>query len=192
MQTKRHLRVAFLFSAGPCNIHAPVCESATIKAVHNTPIARIAMPSQPDLTVYSSDHQLQLVVEIKRVSGKGPEWAAELHRNLLEYHAVPPSPFFLLVLPDHLYLWSTQQGEDAYLPQYEAVTTSALKKYLPKKAHYSSEITELGLQLAVQFWLSELTNPNATPDAHEYGQWVMESGLFAAIRRGSVQIEAVV
>jgi len=149
------------------------------------------MQSQPDIAVYSSDRQLQLVAEIKRMPSKGAQWAAELHRNLLEYHAIPPSPFFLLVLPDQLYLWSTNQGEDSYLPHYEAVTTSALKKYLPKKFHRPSEISELGLQLAMQFWLSELTDPNAAVDAHEYGKWVTESGLSEAIRRGSVQIEAM-
>lgn len=149
------------------------------------------MSFQPDIVVYSPDRQLQLVVEVKRMPSSDPQWAAKLHQNLLEHQAVPPSPFFLLVLPDHLYLWSSKHKNGSYLPDYQAQTGSALSRYLPEQSQKRGDISELGLELAVRFWLSELISSNKAPENEsELAQWVKESGLYEAIRKGIMQNEA--
>ncbi|QYF94649.1 hypothetical protein KY495_05485 [Massilia sp. PAMC28688] len=146
------------------------------------------MPSQPDIVVYSPDRQLQLVVECKRMPNSDPRWAAELHRNLLEHKAVPPSPFFLLVLPDKLYLWSSKQKKASYLPDFQAETSSALRRYLPEQSIRG--MTDLGLEMAVRIWLNDMTNTSVSTDQGTLQSWAVDSGLFDAIRRGTVETEA--
>jgi hypothetical protein len=58
-----------------------------------------------DVAVYSPDGKLQLVVEIKNRPGASAEWVAQMRRNLLVHAVIPPSPYFLLALPDFFYLW---------------------------------------------------------------------------------------
>jgi hypothetical protein len=150
------------------------------------------MPSQPDIAVYSADHQLQLVVEIKNLPSSDPKWAAKLHRNLLAHQAVPTSPFFLLVLPDHLYLWSGKRPKTSGLPNYQASTATALRKYLSEDPARSHSINGLGLELAVRSWLRDLTSEDSTDeDQSSTEQWVKESGLFEAVKQGSVRVEAL-
>src|SRR5213592_3947053 len=117
------------------------------------------MPSRPDFVVYSPDHKLQLVVEVKGTPKSDPTWAAKLRRNLLEHGALPEAPYFLLVLPDHLYLWSHAPRNDAALPNFQGDTREVLKSYLAhwEASRHPSPISERGLELAVQSWLTDLT-----------------------------------
>ncbi|WP_093389173.1 hypothetical protein [Rugamonas rubra] len=144
-----------------------------------------------DIAVYSADRQLQLVVEIKGMPSSDEQWAAQFRRNLLTHYAVPPAPFFLLVLPDQLYLWTAKHGETSALPDYHAKTWSALKRYLPHAQQ--GAISKRGLELAVQSWLSDLTNSDdATKANGAEPRWLADSGLSEAIRTGSMQVEAMV
>lgn len=64
------------------------------------------MPFHPDIAVYSADGKLLLLVEIKGMATTDATWAAQYRRNLLAHHVIPPSPYFLLVASDRMYLWA--------------------------------------------------------------------------------------
>lgn len=149
------------------------------------------MGFQPDIAVYSADRQLKLVVEVKSMVNADPRWAAKFRKNLLEHEAVPASPFFLLVLVDHLYLWGQGWHDASGLPDFQVPTSVALKRYLPEPSELGGGISGLGLELAVRLWLSALTGCGADwEDANANAAWLSSSGLLAAIRHGTVRSEA--
>lgn len=151
------------------------------------------MNQQPDFAVFSPDRQLQLVVEVKGTPTSDAQWAAKFRRNLLSHGAVPASPYFLLVLPDKLYLWShPKQNSDESLPDFSAATATVLNRYLMKRTYSApgATLSERGLELAVGSWLSDLTSSenwlvNNTPES----EWLKTSGLPETIRTGSIESE---
>src|SRR5215212_9741573 len=82
-----------------------------------------------DFVVEKPDGAIQLLVEAKNTVSPSPEWAARFLRNLFVHAQIPPSPFFLLALRDHLYLWRHPNGE-AGPPEFEGDTATALRPYL--------------------------------------------------------------
>lgn len=149
------------------------------------------MNSKPDIAVYSADHKLLMVVEIKGTPKSDESWAAKLRRNLVVHGAVPVAPYFLLVVPDHLYLWENEDSSEAVPPSYSADTRTVLQKYLPKwKSVKREPVSERGLELAVQSWLSELTAADCNAPVNEAANaWLQGSGLTERIRTGEVRAE---
>lgn len=153
------------------------------------------MPSRADFVVYSPDHKLQLVVEVKGTQGSDAKWAAKLRRNLLAHDAVPNAPYFMLVLPDMLYLWSGASDKDAPPPNFYAKTRTVLAQYLSHSggAAPSTSIGERGLQLAVHSWLSDLTKPESPEKLNAaLPEFLTTSGLAERVRTGFVKVEAAV
>lgn len=150
------------------------------------------MNQRPDFAVFSPDRQLQLVVEVKGTPTSDELWAAKFRRNLLAHGAVPTSPYFLLVLPDNLYLWShPKQSADA-LPDFSADTATVLNRYLATNSKNPSKATlsERGLELAVGSWLSDLTSSENWLITNEpESEWLKTSGLSDKIRTGSIESE---
>lgn len=148
------------------------------------------MNSKPDIAVYSPDHNLLLVVEIKGTPKSDEFWAAKLRRNLVVHGAVPAAPYFLLVVSDHLYLWQDEISPEAVLPTYCGDTRTVLQKYLPKWKLQHDTLTERGLELAVRSWLSELTTQDGDVPVDGTGNaWLHGSGLPEKIRTGEVRAE---
>ena len=146
----------------------------------------------PDFAVYSPDHKLQLVVEVKGTPNSDSNWAAKLRRNLLAHGAVPRAPYFLLVLPDYLYLWSHAADQESALPDFRADTREVLRRYLSHwpAGERSEPIGERGLELAVRSWLSELAG-RGNGESHETraDDWLNKSGLAAIVRTGTLRAE---
>lgn len=149
------------------------------------------MISGPDIVVYSPDHNLLLVVEIKGTLKSDECWAAKLRRNLVVHGAVPSAPYFLLVVSDHLYLWENETSSEAVPPSYSADTKTVLNKYLPKWKNASEHgtVSKRGLELAVQSWLDELTTRDNLALVDESDAWLQGSGLREKIRAGEVAAE---
>ncbi len=81
-----------------------------------------------DIAVYSRDDKLQLVVEVKNRVKATASWAAHMRRNMVAHLDMPRSPFFLLALPDHFYLWRGLAAPlDIAPPDY---ASTAWRKYL--------------------------------------------------------------
>jgi hypothetical protein len=150
------------------------------------------MLNRADIAVFSPDHRLQLIVEVKGRSAVTPEWATKMRRNLLAHSIIPPTPFFLLAAPEHFYLWRDGVGSvEAPPPDFVVDATPIVAPYISDTAIAADKISESGLQLILTSWLSLLVDSNLNAEAaapHE--QWLFDSGLYEAIRHGSLQTEA--
>lgn len=139
------------------------------------------MRARPDIVVFSPDGRIQLVVEVKNHTGASEEWATHFRRNLVAHSVLPEAEYFLLALPDNLFLW--RSGEAA--PAYRVPTAEALE---PFRVAGSGEA---GLEMAVNAWLNVLTSPHVGEEEVErrYG-WLVHSGLYQRIRGGDVAYQA--
>ena len=146
-----------------------------------------------DIAVYNPDGKLQLVVEVKNRPHASDEWVAHLRRNLLAHAFIPPSPYFLLALPDFFYLWKDAVSLDILTkpPDYRISASEVLATYL----NFSQSLNDLshaGLELLMTAWLEDIIHAELQRDAVGPSlQWLFDSGLYEAIARGSVAIEVV-
>lgn len=149
------------------------------------------MLQMADIAVYGRDGALQLVVEVKGLSGVSPEWAAELRRNLLREELLPRSPFFLLALRDFFYLWTdARPGGDERPPEYVIDAAEALAPYVEGTSLSLTGLSSYGLDLLVLAWLHDLARlAQGGEGAPVAPGWLVESGLYQAIRNGSIVTE---
>ena len=144
-----------------------------------------------DLVVFSANNKIEVVVEVKTQTEATDLWAAELRRNLLVHSAVPDAQFFLLVMPEYLYLWHNKSGQEAIPADYKISTEEVLQPYT--KDWQLDELQESNLELLVKTWLNDLVhsdlNEQATPKRMH---WLFDSGLYQNIKQGHVEREFVV
>lgn len=147
-----------------------------------------------DIAVYDPDGQLQLVVEIKNRPGASPEWAAHLRHNLLVHSFIPHAPYFLLVLPDFFYLWTdAMSASNLAKPDYKIKATEILAPYLNQLPWSLNDLSKYGFEMIMTSWLERIVHTDLQRDeAGPNLQWLFDSGLYEAIARGSVAIEATV
>jgi hypothetical protein len=145
-----------------------------------------------DVAVYSPDGNLQLVVEIKNRPGASAEWVIQMRRNLLVHDVIPPAPYFLLVLPDFFYLWADAVSvHELAPPAYQIKAAEVLAPYLDQSTQVLKELSEYSLELLLTSWLEDLVGTEIRRDkVGPHMQWLFDSGLYEAIRHGSVTIEA--
>jgi hypothetical protein len=145
-----------------------------------------------DLSVDNRNGQLALVVEIKRKTNVSPEWAAKLRRNILAHGTFPKAPYFLMVFPDKFYLWSNAEAyQDQSEPTYTIDASSILQPYFDRAGVAADQISGASLELIVTSWLGEIIHSDQLPkniDASQ--QWLIESGLYAALAGGKLEHEA--
>lgn len=143
-----------------------------------------------DAAVYAANGELALTVEVKSHVPSHPEevtrWAVGIHRNLVAHAGMAPAAYFLLVgYPSHLHLWSRRTSHDLYaMPEYSYHGVDIFSSFL-NAATESNTRVELQHERAVVAWLEYLTTMKELP-ALPYAEWLEESGLFAAIRGGTV------
>jgi hypothetical protein len=142
-----------------------------------------------DIAVYSPDHQLQLVVEVKGKTDATPQWAAQLRRNLLAHSIIPPAPFFLLAARDHFYLWRNGTAMfDNKLPDYVVDSRPIVAPYINNTPLKLERIGDSSLQLIISSWLNLLVNSKLSMESIEPAEkWLFDSGLYDAIKEGSVE-----
>ena len=145
-----------------------------------------------DVAVYSPDGNLQLVVEIKNRPSASAEWVTQMRRNLLVHAVIPPSPYFLLVLPDFFYLWENAMSvHELAPPAYQIKAAEVLAPYLDPSTQSLTDLSEYSLELLVTSWLEDLVGTELRQDTvGPHLQWLFDSGLYEAIRYGSVMVEA--
>lgn len=154
-----------------------------------------------DVAVRAPDGTLQLEVEAKTRRGVSPEWAARLLRNILFHGAGPSAPYFMLALPDRIFLWdlrdlpsrlASESGSDPE-PDYEANAKPAFDPYLDGEVVSSEHVSEDALVLVVASWLTYLLNSASQPGdlRPDMRALLFDSGLYDAAKRGAVATEAV-
>ena len=147
-----------------------------------------------DIAVYGPDGQLQLVVEIKNRPGASAEWATRLRHNLLVHSFIPRAPYFLLALPDFFYLWTDAMSASSLAkPDYKIKATEVLAPYLDQLPWALNDLSRYGFEMIMTSWLAGIVHTDLQPDKVDPNlQWLFDSGLYEAIARGSVAIEATV
>lgn len=145
-----------------------------------------------DLSVDNRNGQLALVVEVKRKTNISPEWAAKLRRNILAHGTFPKAPYFLMVFPDKFYLWSnTEAYQDQSKPTYTIDASPILQPYFERVGVTSDQISGDSLELIVSSWLGEIIHSEQLPESMDASQqWLIESGLYAALVGGKFEHEA--
>jgi hypothetical protein len=150
------------------------------------------MNLRPDVVVYAPNERAQLVVEVKNRPGASDEWARQMRRNLLAHALVPSTPYFLLVLPDHIYLWRSKDPSNIESPpDYKVETQAVLADYLQRLPRPLNEISEYSLELLVNSWLKDLVSLSQGELDDPVQRWIVESGLYDAIKKGLVMAEPV-
>ena len=148
-----------------------------------------------DIAVYNPDGKLQLVVEVKNKPRASAEWVAHLRRNLLAHAFIPPSPYFLLALPDFFYLWKDAVSLDIRAtPDFRVSAPKVMAPYLNRFSPPLSlnDLSHAGFELLMTAWLENIIRTELQRDAVDPNlHWLFDSGLYEAIARGSVAIEAM-
>ena len=139
-----------------------------------------------DFVVEKPGGAIQLVVEAKNTVAPSPEWAARFLRNLFVHAQIPPAPFFLLALRDHLYLWRHPSGE-AGPPEFEGDTATALRPYLLRLHGSLETLSERSFEALVFAWLSDVVA--GSPEVEQL-LWLRDSGLSESIRDGVIRSQA--
>lgn len=143
-----------------------------------------------DIAVYSEDGKLQLVVEVKNKLEATVDWAAVMRRNLIAHVSLPTAPFFLLALPDHFYLWKNAGSLNrAVPPDYDVDPTPLLSAYVNGASSSLRSLSGNGLALAVSAWLTNLVNATSKQVTSPHQKWLHDSGLYSAIRSGTVRLQ---
>jgi len=148
--------------------------------------------SRWDLSVDNRNGQLTLVVEIKRKINVSPEWAAKLRQNIFAHGTFAKAPYFLMVFPDKFYLWSNAEAyQDQSKPTYTINASPILQPYFERAGVAAEQISEASLELIITSWLGEIIHSEQLPESIDASQqWLIDSGLYAALVGGRLEYEA--
>lgn len=154
--------------------------------------AKLTFPNRNsgwDLSVHDQNDQLILVVEVKAIINTSPEWVAKLRRNIFAHGTFPEAPFFLIVCPDKLYLWTNAPiQEDLVLPNYVIDAAPIFQPYFDQVGVTPTNISGQNMELIVSSWLGEIIyGEKTTMMMDESQQWLIDSGLYDALHGGNVE-----
>ncbi|MEA5618962.1 hypothetical protein VB711_14090 [Cronbergia sp. UHCC 0137] len=143
-----------------------------------------------DIVIFDPKGKVKLIAEVKKISLKeksAQRRASEIRRNLLVHSGIPNTPFFLVAFPDNFYLWKEDISDIYDKPaDYRFDAKNTIDNYADKKEVSPLEMSERDFEFLVSDWLKDLVNAKSPEDSLE---WATKSGLYDAIRDGSVAIE---
>jgi len=140
------------------------------------------MSAAPDFVVRAPNEGLLLAVEARNLPNASAEWAARMRRDLAAGGFLPDTPFFLLALRDHFFLWKRPPLLDLVPPDYQVETREVLRPYLESLRTPLHELSEPGFESVVSLWLGDLVH--GTPNGGS--EWLQASGLREFVRNGNV------
>ena len=138
---------------------------------------------QYDVAAYGRDGNLAVVGETKVRLSTDKEWAAKLRRNIVEDESVLRARFFILALPDRLYLWPGDAPPDALPTVLDA--GEAFGPYFKMLGVEPSQIQPPAFETLVSWWLSDLTHTDPQKVSYE----LRKAGLADAIAGGRISRE---
>lgn len=141
-----------------------------------------------DFSVHDHNGQLVLVVEVKAILNTSPEWVAKLRRNIFAHGIFSEAPFFLIICPDRLYLWTNApMQKDPVLPNYIIDASPIFQPYFDQVEVTPTNISGQNLELIVSSWLGEIIyGENAATIMDESQRWLIDSGLYEALHGGEI------
>ncbi|MEK8015586.1 MAG: hypothetical protein VSS75_001875 [Candidatus Parabeggiatoa sp.] len=151
-----------------------------------------------DVAVYSKEKQLQLVVEVKKnpneINVESQNWATQIRKNLFVHAGIPSTPYFLLAdIPDYLYLWQNREPVNFdKAPDYIIKAKEILANYLNQAPSDSGISQYYYLEQAISSWLNEVVQSKISLSENPSLKWLSDSGLYEAIKSGSVVMESTV
>src|SRR5574341_2017811 len=152
------------------------------------------MSDRWDFEVFDRGNRLVLAVEVKSKLNASTEWAARWRRNMLAHGILPVARYFLMTFPDRFYLWKHADLDhtlDVSEPTYVIDARPIVKPYLDRSGISANQISEQSLELIVASWLNQIIHQ--TPDELRGSQdWLLDSGLHAAIAGGRLEYEVAV
>lgn len=142
-----------------------------------------------DFTVHDKEGTPTLLVEVKALTGRSENWARQMRRNLSVHGPLPPAPFFLLTLPDQFFLWSNHSRLDPTAPPSSTIDAEPLlQPYFARAGISPDQMSGGTFELVVRTWLQRIIQaPNSDALPNQSREWVYETGLFDAIREGSIE-----
>jgi hypothetical protein len=144
-----------------------------------------------DFALYNQSGRLAAVIEVKNKMGTSREWASKLRRNMFAHGEGYNADFFLLVMPDRLYLWKNAAATPLLAPPtYEIDARSLFAPYFEKAGVNADDISGYAFELVVAAWLGDLVrSEEQTEKLTNEQRWLVESGFLAAVRDGRVAYE---
>ena len=144
-----------------------------------------------DIAVYDKKEQLVAVIEVKNKKGMSKDWAIKLRRNLFAHGLWPEIKYFILALPDRLYIWSNTTNMPVEVePDYEIDITELLKPFYERSGISLEQISQYGFELILISWLNEvIQTASEQPDNKKIQDSLIKSGLFEALKTGRIVTE---
>lgn len=144
-----------------------------------------------DMAAYDKDGQLALVVEAKSRLHTTVDWAAKMRSNLFAHGIVPKSSYFMLAMPDNLYLWRAKEmGVEPAKPDYVISPEPLFRRYLDSANANSFKLGDQSFEILISSWISDLIQSGLPDDLPEPQRTTLaESGLVDAIRGGRIAQE---
>jgi hypothetical protein len=144
-----------------------------------------------DVAGYDKAGKLRLIIEVKKKTGATGEWAAELRRNMIMHSILPQCDYFVVALADYFYLWRDGTTLQAERRADYALDVSELMAAYGEKAGVSAQaLVEQSLEFVVAGWLTECIHAADTEQLPRHAhEWLVDSGLFAALQGGRLELE---
>lgn len=138
-----------------------------------------------DFAAYDRKGQLILSVDVRKLLDKSHEWVLQLRHNLLEHDNISNSPYFLLAMPDHFYLWQNNDVMKAESePSYTIDARPLLARYFENTDLSPVNIDGDTFDLIISAWLGNLIYGGKPKQVSESERWLLESGLYDALSGG--------
>jgi hypothetical protein len=152
----------------------------------------VAQSTRFDNAVFDVDKQLQLVVEATLRPRATADWAREYHRNLRSFDILPTARYFAFALPERIFLWDRngEPADDGDDPTYVVDARPIFGPYARRFGYSLETLNSVAFALIVTTWLEDLVRTTLSPESADPSLgWLFESGLYEAIKDGSVMAE---
>jgi hypothetical protein len=94
-------------------------------------------------------------------------------------------------VPDFFYLWENREHENYETPpDYVIKAKEVLEKYKNHKPSIFGMAQHYSFELIITSWLNELVHSKVSHQKNPSLKWLYDSGLYEAIKNGSVVMES--
>jgi hypothetical protein len=150
----------------------------------------VSQHARIDFAARDRQGRVVLLAEAMSRPGTTGEWAAHLRTNMLAHGDLPPSRYFLVATPEHMYFWSQEDPGPEQGPDFTLDTPEVLERYLRSLKLEPSGIAPEAFKLLILTWLtviSQFVDRGLRPGPSS--QWLAE--LTASLQQTSIETDSV-